>query len=140
LDDASCPAPWIVRQAFIEPNRKNLSLSPLEKQIIALVLAGYTSKESGQRIGVSQSTVRHHLRGIIGKLGVANRLELALFALHHHLIGPLEICHSRSPVPVPPQLGCHRIRRSLGAPTGYNKAARHDKRGAMKPQQWRQRL
>jgi DNA-binding CsgD family transcriptional regulator len=134
LDDPSCPEPWIVRQAFIEPNRKNLSLTPLEKQIIASVLAGYTSKESGQRIGVSASTVRHHLRGIIGKLGVANRLELVLLALDHHLVGPLQICHSRSPAPVPPQLGCHRIRRSPGALTGNGKRARRGERGAMKSQ------
>ena len=134
MNDAYCPEPWILRQTFIEPNGKDFSLPPLEKQIIALVLACYTSKESAQRIGVSQSTVRHHLRGIIGKLGVANRLELVLLALHFHLIGPLQICHSRSPVPAPPQFGCHRIRRSLGTPTGINKAARRDKRGAMKSQ------
>jgi len=134
LDDASCPAPRIVRQTFIEPNGKNFCLSPLEKQIIALVLAGYTSKESGQRIGVSASTVRHHLRGIIAKLGVANRLELVLLARHLDLVGPLQKCHSRSPAPVRSQSGGHRIRPSFGAPTGINKAARGDKRGVTKSQ------
>ena len=140
MDDASYTAARTVRQTFIELNGKNFCLSPLEKQIIALVLAGYTSKESGQRIGVSQSTVRHHLRGIIAKLGVANRLELVLLALHLDLVGPLQKCHFRSPVPVPSQSGCHQIRRSLGAPTGINQAARRGKRGAKKSLQRRQHL
>ena len=44
-------APSVRRRAMAtsEPNGKNLSLTPLEKQIMALVLAGYTSKESGER-------------------------------------------------------------------------------------------
>jgi hypothetical protein len=61
-------------------------------------------------------------------------LELVLLALHLDLVGPFQKRHSRSPVPVPSQSGCPRIRRSLGAPTGINKDARRDKRGAMKSQ------
>jgi hypothetical protein len=38
--------------------------------------------------------VKHHLTNIFDKLGVSNRLELALFALHHHLAATV-------PVPVP---------------------------------------
>lgn len=91
MNHASLHEPSIARQRFIEPNGKNFSLTPLEKQIVALVLAGYTSKESGQRIGVSEHSVRQHLRDIIAKLGVSNRLELVLFVLHHHLIDPVQI-------------------------------------------------
>jgi len=92
-------APSVRRRAMAtsEPNGKNLSLTPLEKQIMALVLAGYTSKESGQIIGVSRPSVRHHVRSIMAKLGVANRLELALYALHHHLIVPVQILPRKSP-------------------------------------------
>jgi hypothetical protein len=61
-------------------------------------------------------------------------LELVLLALHLDLVGPLQKCHSRSPVPVPTQLGCHRIRRSPGALTGIDKRARGGERGAMKSQ------
>ena len=83
--------------ATSEPNGKNLSLTLLEKQIMALVLAGYTSKESGERVGATQASIRHHLRGLMGKLGVANRLELALHALRHHLIVPVQILPRKSP-------------------------------------------
>jgi DNA-binding CsgD family transcriptional regulator len=91
MDDASCLEPPTATKRLIEVNGKNLGLTPLEMQIIALVLAGYTTKEGGQRIGISQSSIRYHLRSIVAKLGVANRLELVLFALHHHLIGPVQI-------------------------------------------------
>jgi DNA-binding CsgD family transcriptional regulator len=91
MNDASLHERSIARQRFIEPNGKKFSLTPLEKQLIALVLAGCTSKESACRIGVSEHSVRQHLRDIIAKLGVSNRLELVLFALHRHLIDPVQI-------------------------------------------------
>jgi DNA-binding CsgD family transcriptional regulator len=91
MDGASYFESSIAGQPLVEQEGNNFSLTPLEKHIIALVLAGYTSKESGQRIGVSQSSVRRRIKGMIAKLGVANRLELVLFALHHHLIDSAQI-------------------------------------------------
>lgn len=91
MADASYVEPLTASRPFVEQKGKKFGLTPLEKHIIASLLAGYTSKESGQKIGVSQSCVRRRLRGIIAKLGVANRLELVLFALHHHLIDSAQI-------------------------------------------------
>jgi DNA-binding CsgD family transcriptional regulator len=82
----------IPRQLSVGANGKDHGLTPLEKQVIALVLAGYTSKESGQKIGVSEHVVRQNLRDIISKLGVSNRFELVLFALY-----PLGRPHSDIP-------------------------------------------
>jgi len=79
------------RKHVVEANGKEFGLTALEKQVIALVLAGYTHKESAQRIGLSEHSVSKHLRGIIAKLRVSNRLELVLFALHHHLAHPIKI-------------------------------------------------
>jgi len=66
----------------------DFGLSPRERQVIALLVAGYTCKESGRKIGIREPTVRKRLRDLITKLGVANRLELVLFALHHRLVDP----------------------------------------------------
>ena len=82
--------PSIARQRVVEPNEDNLGLTALEKEIVALVVAGYTSKESGEMIGVSQRSLRHHIASIMAKLGVGNRLELVLFALHNNLIDPIQ--------------------------------------------------
>ena len=85
------------RLRCVEAKMKDFGLTPLEKQIIALVLAGYTTKESGQQIGVSGYSVRQHLRRVMAKLGVTNRLELVLFALHYDLIDLVQKSPRRSP-------------------------------------------
>jgi len=74
------------RQVSVGPNGKDRGFTPLEKQVVALVLAGCTIKESGERIGLSEQRVRHHLRDIMAALGVSNRFELVLCVLHDDLI------------------------------------------------------
>lgn len=81
----------IAKQLSMGANGKDFDLTPFEKQVIALIFSGYTSKESGQRIGVSEQSVRQHLRDIMGKLEVSTRLELVLFAFHYHVIDPVQI-------------------------------------------------
>jgi two-component system nitrate/nitrite response regulator NarL len=61
-------------------------LTKRELQIVAAVVAGYTNKDMAQKFSLSEDTVKHHLSHIFDKLGVSNRLELALFAIHHRLI------------------------------------------------------
>jgi two-component system nitrate/nitrite response regulator NarL len=68
------------------PAKKNFGLTPRELQIIATVVAGYPNKEIAQRFSIAEDTVKHHLSSIFDKLGVSNRLELALFAINHHLV------------------------------------------------------
>ena len=60
-------------------------LTPRERQIVAEVVAGRTNKEIAQELGVSLQTVKHHLTNIFDKVGVHNRLELALFSIHNSL-------------------------------------------------------
>jgi two-component system nitrate/nitrite response regulator NarL len=62
---------------------KNWRLTPREKQIVAEVVSGKTNNEISQTLGVSAQTVKHHLTSIFDKVGVYNRLELALFCVNH---------------------------------------------------------
>lgn len=66
---------------------QDFGLTPREKQLIALIGAGYTNKDVAKELGVSENTAKHHLTNIFDKLGVSNRLELLLFCVDHHLIG-----------------------------------------------------
>ena len=60
-------------------------LTPRERQIVAEVVAGRTNKEIAQELCVSLQTVKHHLTNIFDKVGVHNRLELALFSMHNSM-------------------------------------------------------
>jgi DNA-binding NarL/FixJ family response regulator len=53
-------------------------LTPRERQIVRALLAGRTNREIGERLGVREQTIKNHLSVIYGKVGVRNRLELAL--------------------------------------------------------------
>ncbi|HSK08754.1 MAG TPA: response regulator transcription factor [Vicinamibacterales bacterium] len=70
------------------PPRPVDSLTAREREIVAAVVQGATNKDISRQFGLRESTVKNHLTHIFDKLGVANRLELALFAVHHHLFDP----------------------------------------------------
>lgn len=61
-------------------------LSNRENEVIQLVAQGYRNKEIGEKLLISEQTVKNHLHNIFDKLGVSDRLELALYAIHHRLI------------------------------------------------------
>lgn len=69
-----------------EPLRKDFALTPRELDVVAAIVAGYTNRDMAQKFSISEDTVKHHLTNIFDKLGVSNRLELALFAVHHRLV------------------------------------------------------
>jgi len=70
-----------------EPVRKDFGLTRRELEIVAAIVGGFTNRDVAQKFSISEDTVKHHLTNIFDKLGVSNRLELALFAVHHHLVG-----------------------------------------------------
>jgi len=57
-------------------------LTPREVDIITSIVDGYTNKQIAEKLSISEQTVKHHLTNIFAKVGVTNRLELALFAMH----------------------------------------------------------
>lgn len=61
-------------------------LSPKELRIIGLLLKGYKNREIAEELGNSEQVIKNYLRSIFDKTGVSDRLELALFAMHHHLL------------------------------------------------------
>ena len=62
------------------------TLTPREIHVIAGVVAGSTNRDISSQLGMSEQTVKNHLSHIYDKVGVSNRLELALFAIHHRLV------------------------------------------------------
>jgi len=66
--------------------REKPLLSAREKEIVQLVAQGFRNREIGEKLFISEQTVKNHLHNIFDKLGVSDRLELALYAIHHRLI------------------------------------------------------
>lgn len=65
--------------------RARSPLSAREREIVALVAQGYKNKEMAEKMFISEQTVKNHLHNIFDKLGVSDRLELALYAIHKGL-------------------------------------------------------
>ena len=75
-----------------EPARPRDTLTPREKTIISYLMQGWRNREIAQHLGVTEQTVKNHLRTIYDKVGVSDRLEMVLYAIHQRLelppIGP----------------------------------------------------
>ncbi len=61
-------------------------LSDKELLIVSCVAQGMRNKEIAQEVGTTEQVVKNYLRKIYDKLGVADRLELALYCIHHRLM------------------------------------------------------
>ncbi len=78
------PPPQAVR------SRPEFGMNRRELEVVALIVRGYTNKEIAEKMHIQEETVEHHVDRILGKLSVANRLELIFFALDHHLADGLQ--------------------------------------------------
>jgi DNA-binding NarL/FixJ family response regulator len=61
-------------------------LSNREMDIISLIGEGLKNKQIAARLFISETTVRHHITSILGKLQVSDRLELLIFAYRNNLV------------------------------------------------------
>jgi DNA-binding NarL/FixJ family response regulator len=65
--------------------RERAQLSQREREIIILIAQGYKNKEIAEKMFITEQTVKNHLHNVFDKLGVSDRLELALYAIHNSL-------------------------------------------------------
>ena len=61
-------------------------LTPKEMRIVALIVQGCKNREIAFRLKTTEQVVKNYLRSIYDKTGVSDRLELALFTLHHRVL------------------------------------------------------
>lgn len=72
------------------------SLTKRERQVVALVGEGFRNSLIAERLFISEATVRNHLTSILGKLALADRFELAVYAFRHELLANPEVAAMRS--------------------------------------------
>ncbi|HYP13602.1 MAG TPA: response regulator transcription factor [Bryobacteraceae bacterium] len=78
-------APGDVVPGAAAKGRERSPLSQREREIVSLVAQGYKNREMAEKMFISEQTVKNHLHNIFDKLGVSDRLELALYAIHKGL-------------------------------------------------------
>ena len=61
-------------------------LTPKEMKIVALIVQGCKNREIGLRLGTTEQVIKNYLASIYDKTGVSDRLELALFTIHHRTL------------------------------------------------------
>jgi two-component system, NarL family, nitrate/nitrite response regulator NarL len=69
-----------------KPSKNSFGLTLRELEILGAIVLGLTNRDIAQKFSISEQTVKHHLRSIFDKVGVSNRLELAVFAINHRLV------------------------------------------------------
>ncbi|MDE1161095.1 MAG: response regulator transcription factor [Acidobacteriaceae bacterium] len=72
-------------QALTNPKTQP-KLSEKELAIIACITRGMRNKEIAYQIGTTEQVIKNYLRKVYDKLGVSDRLELALYCLHHQIL------------------------------------------------------
>jgi DNA-binding NarL/FixJ family response regulator len=67
-------------------SRSKVQLTPKESLIVSCVTQGMKNKEIAVRVGTTEQVVKNYLRKVYDKLGVADRLELALYCLQNRVV------------------------------------------------------
>ncbi|MBE9101782.1 response regulator transcription factor [filamentous cyanobacterium LEGE 07170] len=63
-----------------------LLLSEREQEVLSLMVEGHNNSEIARQLYVSPNTIKTHVRGILNKLGVKNRIQAAILAVRYGLV------------------------------------------------------
>ena len=70
----------------LDERRAQEALSPRETEVLAQIVSGFSNKEIVANLGISMSTVKHHLERVFTKLGVNDRTQAATAAVKRGII------------------------------------------------------
>jgi HD-GYP domain-containing protein (c-di-GMP phosphodiesterase class II) len=68
------------------PPRPLSGMTPREIEVLRLIAAGLTAKETAQKLDISPKTADHHIQSIYGKIGVTTRAAAALYAVERGVL------------------------------------------------------
>jgi DNA-binding NarL/FixJ family response regulator len=80
------PASSLMTENDLVGARVRDRLTPKELRIVALIVQGYKNKEIADQLGTTEQVIKNYLRNVYDKIGVSDRLELALFTIHHRIL------------------------------------------------------
>lgn len=85
LIDPAVAARLVEALADVEPGNGYERLTPREREVLALIGRGFSNKRIALELGVAEKTAKTHVSNLLGKLGLADRTQAALYASR---IGP----------------------------------------------------
>ena len=79
-----------IERALTQPKRvrpgANWAITDREKQVLKMLVAGFSNKEIGAPLGIAERTVKAHIAKMLRKIGAHNRIELSVHAVTHSLV------------------------------------------------------
>ncbi|AKJ99925.1 MULTISPECIES: two-component system response regulator NarL [Pseudomonas] len=74
----------VMAQALRSPPRQaEVELTDRERQVLKTIAAGYSNKVIGHKLGITEGTVKVHVKNLLHKLGLRSRVEAAVWAMEH---------------------------------------------------------
>lgn len=73
-------------QTTVKKQAPSFKLTERQKDVLALMVKGYSNEKIAEHLVISISTVKFHARAIYTELNAANRAEAVALALQHHLV------------------------------------------------------
>jgi DNA-binding NarL/FixJ family response regulator len=74
-------------QSLAQPSEMGDELTPREIEVLKLVVEGGTNREIAESLSITENTVKIHLRNILEKLHLQNRIQAAVYAVRQGLVG-----------------------------------------------------
>lgn len=71
------------RERDLQNTTKNSSLTPREKEILLLVSEGLTNRQIAENLFIAENTVKNHIKNLLEKLSLENRVQLASYAVKY---------------------------------------------------------
>jgi two-component system nitrate/nitrite response regulator NarL len=74
----------VMAQALRSPQRQTMvELTERERQVLKTIASGFSNKVIGHKLGITEGTVKVHVKNLLHKLGLRSRVEAAVWAMEH---------------------------------------------------------